>query len=582
MKSLQKIGCLNRKFETIPGKYIDAAVLILYAILHLLMSIVHEPWFDESEAWQIARSASLQTLLTEVTHYEGHPPLWHLILMPFAKAGAPYELTLTLISLVFAGMTVWLILRFAPFPRIVRVLLPFTYFFFYQYGVISRVYCVMMLEFVLLAVVYRYRNEKPGYYVIVMALICMTHAYGIVLAGGISLVWLWELWQEEYRTGLRLRDRTDLRLKKVIRDRRIWYLAGLLFVALTVILQIMPREDTYAMDDMAGMEICNPFWKRLLYMLLILPADVTMTNVFSDDGHLSMAYLSGASLLSGCVVGIIIWGLIIYFGRSEDTLIAFVIPYLMFGVFAASVYVSVHHIGIGLLFLIYWIWITMEKPVKLRQETITDTHSYAEGAGKASVEAERLSVGAAKLFTGLALCVSLSWTISACVLDVEKEYSAGRSMAEFIKSNRLDQYRIMAQWEILRDESGKLLLKDTGYCYDAVEIAPYFAENIVYNFNLGRNDRNYITHIRADAEETENTYAAWKEMGQPDVLLMQPDLSELYHGEELSMKDYALVYYAPDEKIWKNVAEYHGNYIYIRRTLLEETGLKEIQVHSLQ
>ncbi len=559
MKSLQKISCLNRKLEMLPGKYIDAAVLILYAILHLLMSIVHEPWFDESEAWQIARSTSLQTLLTEVPHYEGHPPLWHLILMPFAKAGAPYELTLTLISLIFTGMTVYLILRFAPFPRIVRVLLPFTYFLFYQYGVISRVYCVMMLEFVLLAAVYKYRNTKPAYYVIVLALICMTHAYGIVLAGGISLVWLWEMWQEEYRT--------NLRLKNVIHDRRIWYLAGLLLVALTVILQIMPRENTYAMDDMAGMKICNPFWKRLLYMLLILPADVTMTNVFSDDGHLSMAYLSEASLLSGCVVGIIIWGLILYFGRSKDTLGAFVVPYLMFAVFAALVYLSVHHIGIGLLFLIYWIWITMEKSAKSGQEITADIRLYF--------------VRAAKLLTGLALCVSLSWTVSACILDMEKEYSMGRSMAEFIKNHRLDQYRIMAQWEILRDENGELLLKNVNYCYDAVEIAPYFAENIVYNFNFGRNDRNYITHMRADADEIEDTYAAWKKMGQPDVLLMQPDLSELYHGEELSMKDYALVYYAPDEKVWKNVTEYHGNYIYIRRELLEETGLEEIQVRGL-
>ncbi|MDD6656334.1 MAG: hypothetical protein PUE95_03370 [Lachnospiraceae bacterium] len=550
---------INRKLENIPRKYMAAAVVLVYAILHLLMAIVHEPFFDEAEAWQIARSASLQTLLTQVPHYEGHPPLWHLILMPFAKAGAPYELSLTLISLIFTGTAVYLILRNAPFPIFVRILLPFTYFFFYQYGVISRVYCVMLLEFVLLAIVHKDRNTIPGRYVSILLLLCMTNAYGIVLAGGISAVWLLEIWHQKYPT--------QLRLKKIICDRRILYLSGLLLAAIMVILQIMPRKDTYAMEIVAGQEIANPFWKRLLYMIVILPADVTMTNVFSDYGYLSTASLSWLSLLSGCMIGILIWGLIVYFGIKKNSLCLFIVPYLMFAVFASSVYVSLHHIGIGLLFLIFWIWISLENPQKFHEEVKPDIPVSF--------------VKTAKLFVGLSLCISLSWTISACVLDIGKEYSAGRSMAEFIKSEQLDRYRIMAQWDIVQKENGETLSTDVNFCYGAVEIAPYFPENIVYNFNFGRNDRNYITHIRADKNENDYAYAIWKTEGYPDILLMKPELNELYSPEELNIQDYVLVYYAPDEKIWKNVAEYHRNYIYIKKSLLQETGLEEVKVHNL-
>lgn len=177
-----RISVLGRKTEEIQGKKPEIAVMLVYIAAHLGMAIVHEPFFDEAEAWQIAKCVSLKTLLLETTHYEGHPPLWHLILMPLAKAGAPYELSLTLVSLVFAGGAVFLILRYAPFPRIVRLLLPFTYFYFYQYGVISRVYCVMVLEFVLLSIFYKDRNEKPGRYVSVLMLLCITSAYGIVIA----------------------------------------------------------------------------------------------------------------------------------------------------------------------------------------------------------------------------------------------------------------------------------------------------------------------------------------------------------------------------------------------------------------
>lgn len=561
---------LKRKPGAAQRKYIEAAIVLLYITLHLLMAVVHEPWFDEAQAWQIARCASLKVLLTEVPHYEGHPPLWHLVLMLFAKTGVPYELSLTLAGLIFTGTAVCLILWFAPFPAPVRFLLPFTYFLFYQYGVISRVYCMMVLEFILLAVCHKHRNISPGRYVFVMLLMCVTNAYGLVLAGGISAVWLWEIWQEN--------GKKPEYLRKVIHDKRVRYLTVLLFAAIIVILQIMPREDTYAMNIVLEQEIRNNLLKRLFYTVLILPADVTMTNVFADYGYLSAASLEAVSLFGGCVVGIIIWGMIIYFGKRNHTFCLFAIPYLMFSVFASVVYLSLHHIGIGFLFLIYWIWVSMEtskqseevikrrEPLRMREAVKTRLHLYI--------------VKTTAWFAGLSLCISVLWSISACVLDVQKQYSAGRSMAEFIKEHRLEQYQIMAQWEILRKENGETESSDVNACYGVVEMAPYFEDNIVYNFNFGSNERNYFTHVQADDGETDHAYAVWKEKGYPDILLMKPELSALYDSPELSMRDYALVYYAADEKVWKNVTEYHGNYIYVKRDLLQETGLEEVQVHS--
>lgn len=559
MRIGEYLTSVRQKLGVVQERYVRMAVMLLYAVLHLLMAIVHEPWFDEAEAWQIAKSASLQTLLTEVTHYEGHPPLWHLILMPFAKAGAPYELSLTLISLAFTGVAVYLILRFSPFPLWVRVTLPFTYFFFYQYSVIARVYCVMMLEFVLLAMAYKYRNTKPVWYVGVMMLICVTNAYGIVLAGGLSIVWLWEIWREHCRKVFRW--------KSLVCDRRLWYLAGLLLVALMVICQIMPREDTYATSSRGLCEVRNPFWLRLLYMILILPADVTMTNVFSDNGFLSMTDFMPISLVSGCIMGIIILGLIIYFGRKEHTLCLLAVPYLLFSFFAAVVYFALHHTGIGFFFLLFWIWVSVEK--QKRSGEIPE------------LQLNKSILNIAKGMVILSLCVSISWSISSCVFDIDREYSVGRSMAAFVKEYHLDQYRIMAAWKVARDEEGEIIARDTNFFEGIVEIAPYFDKNIGYNFNYGRDDQNYVTHISADEEQNAIAYETWKKEGYPEVLLMQPDLSDLYDADELSMRDYALVYCAPSEMVWKNTSEYYVNYIYVRRELLEEIGIEEINVHNL-
>lgn len=147
----------------------------------------------------------------------------------------------------------------------VRLLLPFTYFFFYQYGVISRVYCVMTLAFVLLAIAYRRRNERPGRYVAVLILLCVTMAYGLIMAGGLAIVWLWEIWNEgAQKQGWQERAGVDKRsiqtmVRGYVADRRIWWLVLLLLAALFVVWMIMPRADTFATAQAASGAEKNPF-----------------------------------------------------------------------------------------------------------------------------------------------------------------------------------------------------------------------------------------------------------------------------------------------------------------------------------
>ena len=121
----------SEKIEKIPGKAPEIIAVSLYGILHFIISLLHEPWFDEALAWLIARDSSIYQLLFETPHYEGHPALWHLVLMPFAKAGAPYGFTFSLVNFLFAGFAVCLLVFKAPFKRIFRISVPFTYFLFF-------------------------------------------------------------------------------------------------------------------------------------------------------------------------------------------------------------------------------------------------------------------------------------------------------------------------------------------------------------------------------------------------------------------------------------------------------------------
>ena len=63
LKLADRITALGRKVEAIQGRNPEYAVLVIYTIAHLCMAIFHEPFFDEAEAWQIAKCVSLKTLL---------------------------------------------------------------------------------------------------------------------------------------------------------------------------------------------------------------------------------------------------------------------------------------------------------------------------------------------------------------------------------------------------------------------------------------------------------------------------------------------------------------------------------------
>ena len=63
----------------------ELIVIVLYVVFYTIVTIFHEPWFDESEAWQIARCASIKDILFVIPHYEGHPVLWYFILMLQAR-----------------------------------------------------------------------------------------------------------------------------------------------------------------------------------------------------------------------------------------------------------------------------------------------------------------------------------------------------------------------------------------------------------------------------------------------------------------------------------------------------------------
>ena len=66
------------------------AGLSVYAAWVIWVGLHHEGWFDEMQAWLLARDNGLGTLLGHYVRYEGTPGLWHVMLWFAARAGLPF------------------------------------------------------------------------------------------------------------------------------------------------------------------------------------------------------------------------------------------------------------------------------------------------------------------------------------------------------------------------------------------------------------------------------------------------------------------------------------------------------------
>ncbi len=171
-------------------------IIILFVTFSIIISLKHENWADEAHAWLMARDTSIKDLIFIYLHSDGHPCLWHLILKFFQLIGLPYKY-MFVISTLFSSIGVTLLLFKSKFPKWIKVLLPFTYFIFYQYTVITRGYCLIFPLLAMIAIIWDKRHEKITTFSILLLLLLSTEAYTFLLAGVIYVIYLYETFKSK-------------------------------------------------------------------------------------------------------------------------------------------------------------------------------------------------------------------------------------------------------------------------------------------------------------------------------------------------------------------------------------------------
>ena len=190
----QKVEKIKNIFEKTntekANKIFNTIIFIIYILITFVTTTKHEAWTDEAQAWLIARDLSISEIWSQMQN-EGHSCLWHLILLPFAKLGLPFEI-IKYISWSILVVSVFLILKFSPFNKTTKMLIIFSGPFLYSYSCISREYSLIPLMICLISIVYPKKKEHPYIYGLLLAIICNIHVVMIPFAGMLTLAFYGE------------------------------------------------------------------------------------------------------------------------------------------------------------------------------------------------------------------------------------------------------------------------------------------------------------------------------------------------------------------------------------------------------
>lgn len=396
-------------------------VFFTYCILLGIAVSKHEPWFDEAQAWLLARDSSLTELYTKYLRYEGSPGLWHTLLLIPAKSGLPYS-SMNIIAALIAIAGVYVFIFYSPFPPIVKILYPFTYFSFYQYAVVARSYVLLPLLLFLTAIVYRNRMNRPFTYVTLLLLLGNISMHGYIVALGLAFLYFIDILRRWFKSSSRFRIRSFSSL--------------VLFavVSLLLILELKPPKDiiTFA----AFNKDLSDFYSKTLYML----SDSWLTTIITQPNPIRAVHL----LTYGIFIVTFILSLFWFILRKK--LLHFLVPLIGLGVLFTAIYSNLWHQGSLFLLWLFVLWLSYEEK---------EDHSKLVWITNIAMTAA-LSV---------ILVFQIYWSYNSFTYDFGHKYSASRDVANYIKARNLQGKKIYM----------------TGF--HTISIQPYFDKNIFCNYH---------------------------------------------------------------------------------------------------
>ena len=181
-----------------PSRGFELLVLGIFAAFVTVLSMLHEPWNGETQSWRLAIDSDGIADLVRNARYEGHPLLFHVVLQLVGHLSRSWWAAAA-IHAIIACAAVFVILRYAPFSRLEKVLVVAGYYPAYEYSVLVREYGLGMLLAFAACAAWTAQRRRPVLAIVFLILLANTSVLGFLIAltaaGTFACEWLWSSWR---------------------------------------------------------------------------------------------------------------------------------------------------------------------------------------------------------------------------------------------------------------------------------------------------------------------------------------------------------------------------------------------------
>ena len=527
--------------------------LALFILVLIWIVPFHEPGFNEIQAWAIAKTATLKQMIFYFPHLEGHPPLWFVLLAIPAKLGLSVEWGMKSVACIISILSAGLIIFKAPFQKWVRFLLPFTYFLFFEYSVLSRPYGIIVLALILAAMSFPRKDTHPWPFVLSLTLLALTHAFGLLAAFGLTCAWLVDMKQNQTWKKF---------FSHVFNFSLFAPLLILLCSAIFTLLCIWPLPDTVAMS----LKSTTPIWQQLVCVFLIFPPDALGASFITSSQLIKQMTFTPLQLICGSIAGLLVWGAIAFF-YAKKAIKYVVLAYIPVALFAMC-YFGLHHLGIMFMIFVFGAWISTQCGPSW-WEQLCKEGKFLPWQQQAIGKLQNISLL-------LILLLSIGATVCSSWADWRLVFmSSEKGLAKFIRAHHLEDTHILSTWE--RNYSNPRI-PNTAATTFGIGTACYLGKNIVANLNEGDPSKFYRLHRLASEQENAINFARWSQRELPDLVLGAVPLQEIYGEQSKPSFPYVLVYKMNSYSFGKyRMPEPINIPVYARKDIAEKYNLPILQ-----
>jgi hypothetical protein len=460
-----------------------------YVLLTCLLTAHHEPWRDEADAWVEARDATVAEIVW-IAARSGTPGLWYYLQVPFARTGFPYE-TQAVLNLLLVFGAVGLIMFRSPLPLPVRVTLPFGYHLSFEYPVVARNYGLGLLLCFLAITLDDDRRRRPWLYGLVLLLLSNVSVHFLLFSLVLGGLFALEAWRER---ALRARSTGLL-------------LAGLGVVA--AIAQVWPPSDGQfkpgLFTEFAPRRLLGPY-----------------KSFFPEGLSAALAPLVLAAYAG--IVGFLLprpRALLFFLGAFLGLSYLFVFKYVG----------GARHYGLLLVLLVMAAWLGEREPAR--------DGSLAQRLRLRWLAPRARTVGYAGLTLGL---LGGAWVAAPTWRDeIDREFSAARTMARYLEAHGLASRRIVAH-QSSRAVAVLPHLPGTKFWYPERRD---FGTFMLWDRTYAEGQLQYATDAVLRMKET---FADWQDPDRGVLLLLNQELPDAArHGYRLIYRTPGTPFRADDE-----------------------------------